>query len=151
MRLKRLASGNPGDVRPVGKGVSELRIDMGPGYRVYYRKGACAVERLEGSATMSKTTSRPFDSADYIDTPEAVAAYLEAALEDGDAQIIAATLGDIARSKGMAMIAERTGLAREELYKSLSADGNPRLTTLLGVLKAMGLRLSVTADGHEAA
>ena len=100
---------------------------------------------------MSKTTSRPFDSADYIDTPEAVAAYLEAALEDGDAQIIAATLGDIARSKGMAMIAERTGLAREELYKSLSADGNPRLTTLLGVLKAMGLRLSVTADGHEAA
>ncbi|MFN3958974.1 MAG: addiction module antidote protein [Parvularculaceae bacterium] len=100
---------------------------------------------------MSKTTSRPFDSADYIDTPEAVAAYLEAALEDGDAQIIAATLGDIARSKGMAAIAERTGLAREALYKSLSADGNPRLTTLLGVLKAMGLRLSVTADSHQVA
>ena len=100
---------------------------------------------------MSKATSRPFDSADYIDTPEAVPAYLEAALEDGDAQIIAATLGDIARSKGMAIIAERTGLAREALYKSLSADGNPRLTTLLGVLKAMGLRLSVTADSHQAA
>mgnify|MGYP000856150973 CR=1 FL=1 len=63
-----------------------------------------------------------------------------------DAQIIAATLGDIARSQGMAMIAERTGLAREALYKSLSADGNPRLTTLLSVLKAMGLRLSVTAE-----
>lgn len=100
---------------------------------------------------MTKATSRPFDSADYIDTPEAVAAYLEAALEDGDAQIIAATLGDIARSKGMAIIAERTGLAREALYKSLSADGNPRLTTLLGVLKAMGLRLSVTTDSHQAA
>ena len=94
---------------------------------------------------------RPFDSADYIDSPEAVAAYLEAALEDGDAQIIASTLGDIARSKGMAIIAERTGLAREALYKSLSADGNPRLTTLLGVLKAMGLRLSVTTDAHQAA
>lgn len=100
---------------------------------------------------MNKATSRPFDSAAYIDTPEAVAAYLEAALEDGDAQIIAATLGDIARSKGMAKIAERTGLAREALYKSLGADGNPRLTTLLGVLKAMGLRLSVTADPHQAA
>jgi len=99
---------------------------------------------------MSKTTARPFDSADYIDSPEAVAAYLEAALEDGDAQIIASTLGDIARSKGMAIIAERTGLAREALYKSLSADGNPRLTTLLGVLKAMGLRLSVTTDAHQA-
>jgi probable addiction module antidote protein len=100
---------------------------------------------------MSKVTASPYDSADYIDSPEAAAAFLEAALEDGDAQIIAATLGDIARSKGMAMIAERTGLAREALYKSLSADGNPRLTTLLGVLKAMGLRLSITVDAHEAA
>ena len=50
----------------------------------------------------------------------------------------------------MATLAERTGLAREELYKSLSADGDPRLTTLLGVLKAMGLRLSVTVDSHQA-
>jgi probable addiction module antidote protein len=97
---------------------------------------------------MNKVTTRAYDSADYIDSPEAVVAFLDAALEDGDAQIIAATLGDIARSKGMAMIAERTGLAREALYKSLSAEGNPRLTTLLGVLKAMGLRLSVTMDAQ---
>ncbi len=100
---------------------------------------------------MSKVHTRPYDSADYIDTPEAAAAYLEAALEDGDPQIIAATLGDIARSKGMAMIAERAGLAREALYKSLSADGNPRLSTLVSVLKAMGLRLSVTVDEDAAA
>ena len=99
---------------------------------------------------MSRVTTRPFDSAKYIDSPEAVAAYLEAALEDGDAEIVAATLGDIARSKGMAMIAERTGLAREALYKSLSADGNPRLTTLLGVLKAMGLRLSIKVASEAA-
>lgn len=100
---------------------------------------------------MSKIITRAYDSADYIDTPEAVVAFLDAALEDGDPKIIAATLGDIARSRGMAIIAERTGLAREALYKSLSAEGNPRLTTLLGVLKAMGLRLSVTLDTHEAA
>ena len=100
---------------------------------------------------MNKVTTRAYDSADYIDSPEAVVAFLDAALEHGDAQIIAATLGDIARSKGMAMIAARTGLAREALYKSLSAEGNPRLTTLLGVLKAMGLRLSVTVDTQEAA
>ena len=100
---------------------------------------------------MSKVPTRPYDSADYIDTPEAAAAYLEAALEDGDPQIIASTLGDIARSKGMAMIADKTGLAREALYKSLSADGNPRLTTLVSVLKAMGLRLSITVDEHAAA
>ena len=100
---------------------------------------------------MSKSPTPAHDSADYIDTPEAVAAFLEAALEDGDPQIIAATLGDIARSKGMAMMAERTGLAREALYKSLSADGNPRLTTLVSVLKAMGLRLSVIVDEGAAA
>ncbi len=100
---------------------------------------------------MSKVPTRPYDSAEYIDSPEAAAAFLEAALEDGDPQLITATLGDIARSKGMAIIAEQTGLAREALYKSLSADGNPRLTTLLGVLRAMGLRLSVTVDEHQAA
>lgn len=100
---------------------------------------------------MSKVPTRPYDSAEYIDTPEAAAAFLEAALEDGDPQLITATLGAIARSKGMAMIAGQTGLAREALYKSLSADGNPRLTTLLGVLRAMGLRLSVTVDEHQAA
>jgi len=100
---------------------------------------------------MSKVPARPYDSADYIDTPEAAAVYLGAALEDGDPQIIASTLGDIARSKGMAMIADRTGLAREALYKSLSAGGNPRLTTLVSVLKAMGLRLSITVDEHAAA
>lgn len=100
---------------------------------------------------MSKAPTRAYDSADYIDTPEAAAAFLEAALEDGDPQIIASTLGDIARSKGMALIAERTGLAREALYKSLSADGNPRLTTLVSVLKAMGLRLSISVDENAAA
>lgn len=100
---------------------------------------------------MSKVPTRPYDSAEYIDSPEAAAAYLDAALEDGDPQIIAATLGDIARSQGMAIIAEKSGLAREALYKSLSADGNPRLTTLIGVLKAMGLRLSITVDDHAAA
>lgn len=101
-------------------------------------------------SNMSKVSTRPYDSADYIDTPEAAAAFLEAALEDGDPQVIAATLGDIARSQGMALIAERTGLAREPLYKSLSADGNPRLTTLVGVLKAMGLKRAVKVDEPEA-
>ncbi|MBU6373087.1 MAG: putative addiction module antidote protein [Alphaproteobacteria bacterium] len=100
---------------------------------------------------MSKLSVEPFDSADYIDTPEAVVAYLEEAFEDGDPQIIASTLGDIARSKGMALIAERAGVTREALYKSLSVDGNPRLTTLLGVLKALGLKLSVSIEPPAAA
>lgn len=88
-----------------------------------------------------------FDAADYLETPEDVALYLEAAFEsafeDNDASLIAAALGDIARSKGMAQIAEDTGLGRETLYRALSADGNPTLRTMQGVLKALGLRLAV--------
>lgn len=100
---------------------------------------------------MPKVPTKPFDPAAYIETPEAVVAYLEAAFEDGDPQIIASMLGDVARSKGMALIAERAGVAREALYKSLSADGNPRLSTLIGVLNAMGLRLTVTTRAADAA
>jgi probable addiction module antidote protein len=84
-----------------------------------------------------------WDAAHYLDSPEMVAAYIDAALEDGDAALVAAALGDIARSKGMSEIAKKTGVTREGLYKALSTDGDPRLTTFLGVIKSLGLRLSV--------
>lgn len=91
---------------------------------------------------MSIETTK-WDSADYLDTPEDIAAYLEAAFEDGDAKVIAHALGVIARARGMTQIAQETGLSREALYKTLSPTGNPRLSTLLGVLKALGVRLDV--------
>jgi probable addiction module antidote protein len=75
-----------------------------------------------------------------------MAAYLEAALETGDAKLVTAALGDIARAKGMSEIARKTGLSRESLYKSLSEDGNPSLDTVLKVARALGLRLH--ADGR---
>jgi probable addiction module antidote protein len=94
-----------------------------------------------------KTKVRPFDAADYIETPKDVALFLEAAFEgafeDDNPSLIAAALGDIARSKGMAAIAEETGLNRETLYRALSADGNPTLETIQSVLKALGVRLAV--------
>src|SRR5262249_55043271 len=68
-------------------------------------------------------------------------AYLEAALEDGDPAVIAASLGDIARAKGMTKVARKAGLGRESLYKALSRDGNPELGTVLRVLSAVGVRL----------
>ena len=69
--------------------------------------------------------------AEHLETDEDMAAYLEAALEEGDPALVAAALGDIARAKGMAQIAQETGLGRESLYKALSPEGNPEFATVL--------------------
>lgn len=82
-----------------------------------------------------------WDPLDYLHTPADLAGYLEAAIEDGDPQLIAAVLGDIARAKGMTHIARATGLGRESLYKALSPDGNPEFATVLRVIAALGLKL----------
>ena len=71
---------------------------------------------------------------------------MEAALEDGAPALIAAALGDIARATGMSQIAHETGLGRESLYKALSPDGNPEFSTVLKVVRVLGLRLHATAD-----
>lgn len=92
-----------------------------------------------------KPKTYKWDAADHIKTEADVVAYLDAALEEGDTKLIAAVLGDIARSKGMAAIAKKTGLGRESLYKALSAKGNPRLDTLLKVVNALGLKLRLAA------
>ena len=88
-----------------------------------------------------KTKTTVWDAASHLKTKKERAAYLASALEEGDSALIAAALGDIARSEGMAKIARKTGLGRENLYKTLSTDGNPELTTLLKVFNAIGLRL----------
>jgi probable addiction module antidote protein len=94
---------------------------------------------------MTKTTTTNWDPATHLTTIEDVAAYLEAALQDGDPQVIAAALGDIARAKGMSQIAREAGVGRESLYKSLSATGNPELATVLKVISVLGLQLHVSA------
>jgi len=94
---------------------------------------------------MTKTTTTIWDPAIHLTTIEDVAAYLEAALQDGDPQVIAAALGDIARAKGMSQIAREAGVGREILYKSLSAAGNPELATVLKVISVLGLQLHVSA------
>jgi probable addiction module antidote protein len=89
------------------------------------------------------TQTYPWDASDHLETKKDIVAYLEAALEDGDPSLIAAALGDIARSKGMTQIARETGLGRESLYKGLSIEGNPEFTTVIKVLQAIGLRFQV--------
>ena len=88
-----------------------------------------------------KLKTRRWDAAEHLDTDEDMAAYLEAALEEGDPALIGAALGDIARAKGMTQIARDTGLGRESLYKALSPDGNPEFATILKVINALGLKL----------
>ena len=75
-----------------------------------------------------------------------MAAYLNVALEEGDLSLIMATIGDIARARKMAIVAQETGLGRESLYKSLSPDGNPEFATVLKVLRSLGFRLQVTTE-----
>ena len=96
-------------------------------------------------------TFTEFDPAEYLTSPEAIAEFITDALETGDAGYIAKTMGVAARAKGMAELARETGLSREQLYRSFSEKGNPRLKTMLVVMKALGVdmiarsRLSDTA------
>lgn len=90
---------------------------------------------------MAKTKTRPYDAAEYLETPEDMAAYLEAAFEDGEPAVVVKALGAIARARGMSQIARDTGLGRESLYKALSPEGNPEFATVLKVVRALGLKL----------
>lgn len=92
-----------------------------------------------------KLKTLPWDPAAGLKTDEDIANYLEAVFEDGDAALVTAALGDIARSRGMTKIARVAGVGRESLYKALSRDGNPEFATVLKVLHALGLKLKVAA------
>ena len=85
----------------------------------------------------------PFDPAAHLQTEEDILYYLEAAMEGNDPQHIASALGDVARSKGMSEIARKAKVGRQTLYSALSENGNPTLETLVGVLNALGLQLTV--------
>ena len=97
---------------------------------------------------MPKTITTCYDVAEHLRTPKEMAAYLEACMEeaDGDAAFVAKALGDIARSKGMSLVARRAGLSRESLYKALSGERSPGFDTVLKVVRALGLKLHAEAD-----
>jgi probable addiction module antidote protein len=98
---------------------------------------------------MKRTRTRRYDVAEHLRTPEEMAAYLEAALEEagGDAAFIAKAIGDAARARGMSRVARDAGLSRESLYKALSGERSPDFDTILKVLAALGLRLRAEAAG----
>jgi len=86
-----------------------------------------------------------FDVQDHLRTPEEQAAYIDAALEEGDPSFIAAAIGDVVRARGVSALSKETGLTREALYKAFREGGNPTLDTLAKVTAALGLRLTVKA------
>ena len=93
-----------------------------------------------------KATYAPFDAAAYLDNDEVIAEYLTAAAEDPNPDVFLAALGDVAKARGMARIAQETGLGRESLYKALSPGAHPRYETISAVLHALGVKFSVVSD-----
>jgi probable addiction module antidote protein len=94
-----------------------------------------------------KVKTVPYDVSEQLRTPEEMAAYLDAWLEDApeDAAGIARALGDIARAKGMTQVARDAGLSRESLYKALGENSNPTFATVLKVARALGIRFHAEA------
>jgi probable addiction module antidote protein len=92
----------------------------------------------------NKLKTTVWDPAEHFETEEDIAAYLEAAFEEGDPSLIAAALGDMARANGMAQIAHDAGRGRESLYKALSLDRNPEFASIMKIVNALGLKLHAT-------
>lgn len=90
-----------------------------------------------------KKKATKWDASEYLESEADIAAYLNAALEDGDTSVIATALGNIARAKGMTQLAKETGITRDGLYKALSPTGNPSFDTVQKVVKAFGLKIDV--------
>jgi probable addiction module antidote protein len=93
---------------------------------------------------MAKT--EPFDAALYLTSPESQEELLNGAFASGDARYVSQALGVIARARGMTKVAREAGVTREALYKALSENGDPRLTTLLGVARAIGVTLTAHVE-----
>ena len=107
--------------------------------------------QLHPPASCDSAKLTPCDVAEHLRTTEEMAAYLDVWLEEypDDVSGIARAIGDLARAKGMTQVANDAGLSRESSYRALSIDGNPSLATILKVLQALGLRLSVKAAGSD--
>ena len=86
-----------------------------------------------------------FDPAAYLDSEETIAEYLTAILEENDPDLLLSALSDVARARGMARIAKDSGLGRESLYKALAPGAKPRFETIMKVMHALGIKLTVNA------
>jgi putative addiction module killer protein/probable addiction module antidote protein len=179
IRLRRVIAGHLGDCKPLREGVWELRIDHGPGYRVYYARTGrslilllCGGDKRKQEADIDRAVSywrdwqrrNPMSRRESHDEvmikllrqdPVFAAEYVRVALEEVDEKggqvALLAALRDVARARGMAYVAKAVGVERESLYRTLSPRGNPRLTTLVALMKTLGLSLTVTPSRRKKA
>jgi len=158
VQVDRLRLGLAGDWKSLGEGVFELRVHEGRGYRVYFgRDGKATVILLCGGDKSTQRRDRPERAGErigskhedgcvqdfgYLKTQKQVVAYLNAALEDGDHMVLLEALRNVAQSRGMSALAKAAGVSRESLYRSLSRRGNPKIETIIQLLRALGLRLA---------
>lgn len=91
-----------------------------------------------------------FDAADYLDSEEAIAAYLNAALEEDDIDLLITALADIVKARGVAKIAEDAGLGRESLYKTLKPGSKPQIGTIFKLIHALGIKLVAEPNSAQA-
>jgi probable addiction module antidote protein len=165
----RIQAGNFGDAKYLGDGLSALRPGAGiPGLLSPTRRhrGDFALRRRQENTSGRHRKSQshdprtgvtpmtiktiPYDPADDLTDEQDQVELLAEAFASGDQKFIAAALGAVARARGMSMIAEKAGVTRPALYKALSEAGDPQLSTLLGVVHALGLRLAVEPLAHSA-
>ena len=106
---------------------------------------------LQMPKTRKTAKAKPFDAAEYLDSPEMIAAYLNEAFESEDASAIAVAIGTVARARGMSAVAEKAGLSRENLYRALGGEAKPEFGTVIKVLHALGIDLVAQPQGSRAA
>ncbi|TVM15051.1 putative addiction module antidote protein [Oceanidesulfovibrio indonesiensis] len=95
---------------------------------------------------MTKIKIAKFDASDYLDNDETIAAYLDAAMEEGDPDVLLAAIADVAKARGMSKLAKDAGLGRESLYKALTPGAKPRFATVVKVLNALGVSLHASPN-----
>lgn len=158
VRLNRVAQGNFGLCRKLEVGIWELKVDFGPGFRVYFAEDGDTVQGhqkgprvlggfSEGVRQMPKRT-RDYekDLIEKLKETEFAVEYLNASLEDSDKgsdERFLMALRHVASAHGMATVAEDAGMARQAMYRALSEHGNPELASLKAILDAIGLKLAV--------
>lgn len=95
---------------------------------------------------MRKADITRFDASEYLDSEEMIAEYLNAALQENDPAIFLSAIADVAKAKGMTQVAAAAGLGRESLYKALAPNAQPRFSTVLRVMHALGVKLSTSPE-----
>ena len=132
-RIMSAQEGNFGDCEPVGEGISEMRIFVGPGYRVYYtRRGEVVYLLLCGGNKAS----------DYLNNEDEIAQFLTISLEDPNPDVFLRALQEVAKARGMTQLAKDAGINRESLYKALAPGAKPRYDTVLKLVNALGVKLT---------